>query len=232
MPIYGEAKLREISRSVLPAKNAATWRSNKANINRAHRRSAKRLDPFEGNFKAVDRKAKREMKYMVTERRLSDNVASVQRWAEHKAKEFDDPVDAYYYLKKLLPDNLAGRHALNAHISGAVDGVEQPGENNNYWMWRNPVLENSTWEAALVAVIDRGHLSNFNTAIKNATAIFSHREWYDYRKYRAIPCDHHPRLLAGKHDIPDFIEEVLRRRYKDEHCEWHDAAERFLTDYC
>lgn len=128
---YGEAKTRDMARSILPATNRRDARHTAASIKRHNRRVTRQAlhewksyeDPleYEGHIYGYDDSPatggeegpKGNIKSHMWDRRNHDKLNHFIRWAEAATAHLDDPHARYMYIKKILPDNLIGRHALS-----------------------------------------------------------------------------------------------------------------------
>lgn len=138
--IYGDDKVRNMSRSILPSKSRKTARHNAALVKRMNRRKTRQTlhvwsqyedyDEFEGFVYDYDDapavghlgwwidswKGGCTTKGIAWDRRDADKIKPIMRWAKAIAPRMGDtPVERYFNIKKFLPDNLIGRHALG-HI--------------------------------------------------------------------------------------------------------------------
>lgn len=115
-------KQKDIARSVLPAgrNRARTARYDLETERRRSRRSTRQklhiasqyndIDDCELDFNAWPNARINDIK---AERQLGDKLGALMRWAQHHGSKIGDPDDAYYWIKSILGDNLAGRHALS-----------------------------------------------------------------------------------------------------------------------
>lgn len=131
---YGDEKVRDMMRSLLPSTSRRTSRENAASVKRRNRRRTRQAlaewkgwtDPYEFTGHIYDYGDTPAVRYSIKdvmwERRDADNTAAFIRWATAKTKHLDDPFERYAAIKKLTPDNLIGRHALS-HLRW-VDGFD------------------------------------------------------------------------------------------------------------
>lgn len=131
--LYGDMKVRTISRSVLPAgrRKARSTRKDKQAWNQSTRHRMDRdlrrgfspgmtaeatIEAWEGNPSAwLDTYSPRErdaMDYIRADRREADKLGPVRQWTRSHIKDFEDRYDLIEFVGRTLPDNLAGRHAL------------------------------------------------------------------------------------------------------------------------
>lgn len=116
MPIYGEEKLLQISRSILPSKQRENARFEKRYTARSERRiSRQKLKSFE-DYDELDFNIpiKRRFSFTVQNRRNADKLSHFEKWAEHKADSFGNtPSERLAKLRKILPKGLIGEHAIS-----------------------------------------------------------------------------------------------------------------------
>jgi hypothetical protein len=128
--LYGEEKVRSMARSILPATNRRSARQTAERIKRRNRRNTRQtlhmwkrcVDPleFEGHIVDYGEPDKHNgwsdegtIKQAMWARRDADKLNSMIRWAKAYTAHLEDPEDRYRLMKKVLPDNLIGRHALS-----------------------------------------------------------------------------------------------------------------------
>lgn len=263
MPIYGEAKTRNMIRSVLPSARRKSARFDLAAIRRQNRRNVRQelatftrgtfmaddpCDAFDDFEAPVNRYPSAEITEVVWERRNADKLAPLEHWAAESTKHIADPVERYMKVKKVLPDNTIGRHALS-HVRN-LKGFEEPGYNPYKYSYfsAKPAPPKPDYAAVLMIVVERGKESDLNDAIKasHAPATHSvgrdnlpepgHRVW-NGKDVEIVPCNCGPRLFKGAGDIEQFIDDVFEHRYlrfsregKLTHSEWRLAAIKRL-DY-
>lgn len=121
---YGEKKARDMARSILPSKARRGARESAAIVKRHNRRRTRlalhdwkrHSDPLEYEGHIYDYSdsaaAKGGIDDVVWERRDADKLAPFIRWAIAVTRHLDDPFERYMTIKKIVPDNLIGRHAL------------------------------------------------------------------------------------------------------------------------
>src|SRR5262249_8062663 len=123
---YGPAKRRDIARSVLPSTNRQRARRELAVAKRRARRLVRKdlagLTRVPGAADVVDAydearfdplaTAARSVRYAVADRRLDDKLGPLERWARAITRDvpLEDRLDA---VRRVLDDNLIGRHALS-----------------------------------------------------------------------------------------------------------------------
>lgn len=176
---YGHRKIKDMAESLLPSTKRKKARETRKAIHRRDRR-AYRQDPENYERRSLDQKRDIEIQEMMWERRGADKL-SIVRWAQKVTANIDDPVERYLHLKKMLPDNLIGRHALgHCENYGYGDGLEilAPGNNRfeyyGHWKTENERRERAAEEARqrcvdeLRLVVATGGLKALNRAIKRA----------------------------------------------------------------
>jgi hypothetical protein len=228
---YGDDKIKDMIESLLPSSRRKAAREGRAAAHRKERRATRQNHD---RFQDHDRKRRIEIMENMWERRNADKLSFV-RWAEGVTKHLSDPEDRYNYIKKLVPDNTIGRHALT-HLP-----YEWQPEYRNYSRYRPSRAERQkNYERrdmadrlrALFSTHD-GH-RNLNGALKYGHNRMGHpkRSWLGpgYRNMGVVDIDYcdrcpQPRLLAGIHDIADFIEDIYGSH---RHKEWQETVKKFL----
>lgn len=120
MPIYGEAKRRNMARSVLPSTKRRFAKLDKRHhhhVTRSRVRQALRdYDTADIHLDAQRYDNYRGVKETVFERRYGDKLAPFMRWAEANADKLGDtPAERYTKLRSLMPEGVIGWHAMT-HI--------------------------------------------------------------------------------------------------------------------
>lgn len=128
--LYGPEKARDIARSILPSTRRRSAREDAARLKRNTRRHnrqslhtwARYDDPYdyEGHIYDYDEPSPCHaywgtIKDVMWDRRNGDKLGAFQRWAPAVTKHLPNGEARYMAVKKVLPDNLIGRHALS-HI--------------------------------------------------------------------------------------------------------------------
>lgn len=226
-----DEKARDMARSVLPStrrRGARQGRAHARSRERSHLRAALRdlascddPDDYEGD---LTWEARREIGWMVEDRRTGDKVAPLMRWAERKlvtdpelaAASFDERTT---HFRGLLPDGLIGRHAL-FHLRWVLDD-EVP------WWRRQRATRpgpRPTLREKVEAIVLAGRHGELNRRIRHASArYYVKRVWVPPRR---LVDDDHPapglllaghwttvhepvqaRFLRGAHDIDAFVKE-------------------------
>lgn len=120
---YGDQKLRDMARSVLPSTRRKNAKAEKQQVARKNRRQINRdckasisyedyLDCPAENHKIDTRKKNDSYTYLLSNRRSADKVGPLIHWAQAKVhKENIDLNDAESFFKAILPKNLIGSHA-------------------------------------------------------------------------------------------------------------------------
>lgn len=120
MPIYGEAKRRDMARSVLPSTSRKSSREYKRIVHhqvRTHIRGVLVKGDWENEpdllLDPQRNKSYQGIKVVVRERRGADKVAPLMRWAEANADKLGStPQERYAMLRSMLPPNIIGWHAM------------------------------------------------------------------------------------------------------------------------
>ena len=224
-----DEKTRDMARSVLPSTRRRGARQDRALAHKAERsrlRSALQdlaghddPDDYEGE---LTWEARRQIAWMVEDRRAADKVAPLLRWAERTIEH--DPMlrDASYeeqltQFAALLPDGLIGRHALQ-HLSWVLDDPTW-----SWWRRRGDRPEaQPTVRDKVEAIVRAGRHGELNRRIRAAEAplhvrtihtpahrlidddhpapgVFVHARWEESREPQRI------RALHGAHDIDEFV---------------------------
>jgi len=115
------SKSRQMMRSILPSNrnHANSANKNKASQQRKRRRKAQalidNLDEYTVDAPAAevvtDIKLRRNLKYVVMERRSGDKLAHFQRWAVRLTKNMPRK-DRVSYMRSLMPAGTIGEHAI------------------------------------------------------------------------------------------------------------------------
>lgn len=225
-------KTRDMARSVLPSTARATARWRRAQAHRHERAHVHRLlgelrrfphpDDFDGDLRF---EARRELCWMVSDRRASDKVAPLVRWAERTIER--DPVLAAAppegreaHFRAMLPPGLIGTHAL-AHLSWAF------GDRPRWWWAAATRSQPATLsDIELVEdIIAAGLHGELNRRIRSRIApVVAHTT--HLRAERLVDGDHaapglllpertvvehrrrHIRFLAGAHDAGAFARDA------------------------
>ena len=196
-------KKRDIARSVLPSTMGVSAR--RRSIHKAERalvrRSIRTRDTDDDLcFDAFERVAQRYIGEMVQERRGADHVGRLIRWARHHAHSDRNLIDATHedrlaHFASVLPNNLAGRHALT-HIDYALRH-----RSNRAGKHRSDAHDEhlDKVRAALLVILRAGCHGELNRRIRGTGVVLSSAG-------RCSPLLDRPRLLLGQHDITAFAE--------------------------
>jgi len=212
--LHGVARAPGRTSSWLIVTTAARWRSGWASC----------AGDYDDLVPSVTHGDSRRINEIRWERRAADNTSAVERWAEALTK--DVPKGARVaFMKRLLPDNLIGRHALT-HL----DFLDRDVDHRRWRAEREQSRRRQVGE--LTEIVERligiGAHAEINIAIKRA-----HRAGYTRSRYdRSVgtrieweeqkDCCAKPVLLAGSHDIDAFVLRVTHT----EHTEWADAIKK------
>ena len=225
---YGDAKVKTMAKSVLPSRRRKGAREDKRLAHRQHRRQVSerladlRWWDYDDFVVSVTHNNNRRIHEIKWDRRAADNVSAVVRWAEALTKDIPKG-DRVAFMKRLLPDNLIGRHALT-HLDFLDNEVD-------YRRWRARHEEARRLRAAELTNLVRDLLSvgahaEINIAIKRAHNAGHQRNSYDWSTNKRVAwierkdCCAAPVLLTGSHDIENFVERLLHT----EHNEWADSV--------
>jgi hypothetical protein len=202
-------KDRDMARSILPSKNREAARSAKAHIKRAARRRCHqtcdglaKLD----SYRSVDWDARfdlraypdAEIHMVVRWRRAGDKLNHFERWAIARTKglPIDDRLGS---IIAVLPDGLIGDHALS-HLRLLAE--INPGAPRFWW---NPWVGLAERERA-----EADHCRRIGRAVRVLVEHGGHGELNAAIKQTALGQTPRPqrRLLAGVHDIDDFVSTI------------------------
>jgi hypothetical protein len=182
MSSYGEAKKRDMMRSILPSTRRKGARDDLAHIRRNNRHhinqhlaefrgpSSGAIEHYEYGDYDLNHYPDGEIKWAVWERRAADKVAPIIRWAQQITKDLPQK-ERMDYMRSILPDTTIGRHALQ-HIESAP-GMEDPDDHRYYWRrslserlygeekWVRDAMA-AEFAQRLQNVIERGLVKRFN----------------------------------------------------------------------
>ena len=225
-------KARDMARSVLPSTARKDARETRAQIHGRERARERRvlfdlrwyLDPddFEGELGNVHR---RELAWMVADRREADKVGSLLRWAE-RTVEHDPELscasreDRETYFRKLLPPGLIGNHAIS-HLWWVLD--DRPGR--HLASSRRSASAADRHAALVEDVIAAGYHGELNRRIKSSVApvvlrtVWLPTEWVVDEEHphpgvlspprRLVERRHrYIRFLGGAPDVESFVKEA------------------------
>lgn len=226
---YGDDKIKDMIESLLPSSARRRARENRAAAHRKARR-ATRQNHDRDRTHVFEKTRRIEIMEMMWDRRGADKL-SFTRWAEEVTKHLPDVEDRYNFIKKLVPNNTIGRHALT-HLP-----FEWQPEYRNNPRFRYPPDKNRFTKRHMRELLYElfstadGH-RNLNGALKYGHNRVGHpkRWWVDgYKRMDVVDiefCDEciQPRLLAGIHDVADFVDAIYKARHK----EWKEVVEKFL----
>jgi hypothetical protein len=206
--VYGDEKVRDMSRSLLPSKNREAARQARARVHRSARRQSRvemawlARDPesFE-DLAGLDDDGTVEIRQVVDLRRGGDKLSPFIRWARAITRRMPQH-SRMGHLRGLVPRGVIGDHAL-LHLSNRKD-FEHPNETAQREAWqrawrtrRTPYfLDPRVHEELLRAVLSApdGHRT-FNL-------------WLRWGHTRDTPHERRPsgaRMLFGLHDVQPFL---------------------------
>lgn len=182
MPVYGEEKRRDMSRSLLPSSRRKGAKYDLNSIRRNARREARQaLRKGDWDDEVVTEFPTHRIRYAAFDRRDGDNVAAIMRWAP-KVAAHHRIEDRMSYVRSLMPDSIIGWHAMT-HIRYA-EGMDTQRFDN--WVWsssrRRPEATFEEVVAKVREVITQGRHKDLNRHFKN--------------RYRP---------LLGLHDVEDWV---------------------------
>jgi hypothetical protein len=189
-------KIKDMIRSILPSTARRRARFEKAYKNRELRRSV-RTDLRRANPKA-DLHRSTHLSMMVAMRRGSDKLNHFVRWCHAITKGMDSET-AIGHVRSLVPSSLIGDHALG-HWINEVRPVM-------YGRWFRLVprqslqsfLDSTTFRLRRALIVDPTLHGRLNAVIKA-------RKMFDEPR----------RLLAGAHDVGEFVKAIAGSDYEIE----------------
>ena len=116
--IYGEEKVRQMARSILPSKRSSTSRVILQGIEQSHRayvrQNIRRIDEDWELPDSFDPKCDPQIKvaWEVGERREADKLGHFESWAVSKVKDIPDADARVAHMRAILPDGVIGQHAM------------------------------------------------------------------------------------------------------------------------
>lgn len=217
MSTYGDAKRRDMARSVLPSRRRKGAREEKRYVHHQVRTRIRNLIAQENwdddsDLYGLDpqrNKRYQGIKQVVRDRRGADNLGPLMRWAEAKADEMGDtPQERYAAMRAMLPPNLIGWHAMT-HI----DTLDEYNVNPRLWrfgQFRDYKREREQKLEDLISRLDYNIdlLGALNRDLKKRGW---RRVWVGGIIHR-----YPPRLWYGKHDTREFAEWVLSQPFVHE----------------
>jgi hypothetical protein len=128
--IYGEEKVRQMVRSILPSAGAKTARDDKKALNQKLRRTARKAlhkirdeeDWYDDNTDFWD-DGQGERAYIVGRRRGDDKLRHFEKWAERKAKDIPDGFKMGYIKGLIKGKGVIIEHAYS-HLKN-LDGFDR-----------------------------------------------------------------------------------------------------------
>lgn len=185
-------KLKDMIRSILPSKNREAARAAKAQTNRDHRRGIRadlRTEDAEETRSNFRRRASQAVN--VGWRRAGDKLNHFMRWCE-AITEGMSRGEALDYIRAILPSSLIGDHAY-----GHWEGDSRRGRYVSYWTRgerrAQSFIDSTTFRLRRALAVDPSLHARLNGEIK-----------------RRKPADRPRRLLAGVHDIANFVRDIAR----------------------
>ena len=199
-------KHRDIARSVLPStmgvadKRRFIHKSERARV----REFLHTEDVYDGWVpERIDGRTKRRVRYMVRDRRDADKLGPLLRWARHSASTDQNLIDATHedrlkFFASILPNTLAGRHALT-HIDSALRPYWNRARKGSESDFRADRIEEVS--AALLVILGAGCHGELNRRICRGAGFI--------KGHHYSPPVARPRLLGGEHDIAAFAAQVV-----------------------
>lgn len=217
--IYGDQKVKQMCRSILPSSARRSARYDKRRIHQRERRAVSQiLHEIDSYDSAEDCDADLVnpvnfgwygMNDVIYNRRGADKVAPFERWAVARTKDINEPVDRLNYIKSLLPENLIGRHAIT-HVEFLDEFKVDYDHVLRYFRHVKEHDEKGDIAKALLAALSDGRHKEINRILKE--------DWrtghYSWRKKESVLCPvcfYAPRLLQGTDDVHVFVEDWFSR---------------------
>lgn len=255
MPTYGDEKVLDMIRSILPSTARKSARDDKRHGNQRHR-SQVRQALQTGDKRANLRDGRRYSGWddVVSERRNHDKISHFQRWAAEITKDMA-PEDRLPYMWSLIPNNKIGRHAIS-HLE-TMD--EFTGHLENRRWWRNTVAGppkpdfKTIVRNHLLEALENGEHRKLNNLIKakhnnlghlvevardfakrepglsSSTVGYYHRGTPVYERHYCNGSRCKPRVLHGPTDIDAFYADLMGKGYNNhKHPEWMSALIDFF----
>jgi hypothetical protein len=242
--LYGEEKARQMARSILPSTGRAGARHDLAAVKRRNRRSIRReLGLISGDTDRYWDEPQADLTdypdiditYIVWDRRAKDNVAAFIHWATESTTHISDPGDRFNAVKRVLPDGLIGRHALNCHLA-YQPGFEVKYDHSFAWSsprWRREpsaieALKQVDVEGMVKEALENGQHKAVNRYIRDHHFAGHPTSRWDSSFKARVPGDPRyckgcgPRFLQGLHDVVAYAAHAMRHR--SEHPEFVKAV--------
>lgn len=169
MPIYGEAKTRNMIRSVLPSTARKGAREDlrlarkrgrtgmRSNLRKYRGSAALAEEIYADDNTNFEFYPYEDIKYAMWDRRSADKLGPLQRWAAVKVRDIR-PEDRRSWMLARLPNSTIGRHAMS-HVEDLPEFPEQNpylyGRFSFYRQQRSWAPEDTAWyDAARYAAIE------------------------------------------------------------------------------
>lgn len=255
MTTYGDKKVKDMVRSILPSTARQRARTEKAKANRAARRGVNMSmsditrdpDEYDGIADFGDAELPGELATVISDRRGYDKTAPIQKWA--KAVTSGDPETRLAKIASLLPNNTIGRHVIQ-HVKFMAEFDQEREARNLLGLHRRKkyvTVTDAERAVMLEEIITRGLHAHFNKAMRlghrsvkelvKGTGVYDINKVYIYAKY-ILKGPQSGRMLLGLHDIKPFLKDVRdatqwRSKNSDGfyHPEWSSTLESYLKMY-
>jgi hypothetical protein len=207
--IYGDDKIRNIVRSVLPSKMRVRKHKRSAHKrNRAmHRTAIRRLlhTDFD-EYPSYDPKADTDVSYLVVSRRDADKLGPLMRWATYFSRGRNYP-EAVKFVRRIMPRGLVGDHAMG-HVEWGLKWRMNPHRNPKPKEGRDRYVE-SLRKRLYEVCMSGGALPRLNSHMAQAHPVVT---WHYMDSSGQIVHKEFPKSaprLTGVKGIDAFIDEVL-----------------------
>ncbi len=243
MVLYGQEKVRQMSRSILPSTKRKVARKNLTAVKRKNRRTinqrlARAYDmEFDGDITYYPIRDIREVMF---ERRAADKLNHYMRWAVERTRNLPDPETRLGYMKALLPQGLIGDHALShlrfldefdtnpvldfRYYSSSFYDADGRRFSNAERKEKNRLASEEVLEGMMEkirTIVAKGNHRELNSRIRRA-----HSPYHTTHRWQARECVdcERPRYLLGLHDVEAFARHLRRTR----HSEWRDTLDALV----
>lgn len=205
--VYGDEKVRDMSRSLLPSKNREAARRARVHVHRSTRRQSRvemsqlARDPeaFE-DLSGLDEDGTLEIRQVMQRRRWGDKVAPFERWARAITRTLPQH-HRLSHIRGLVPRGVIGEHALQ-HLEHDAH-FEHPSKTAHRQAWQR------AWRMRRPYFLDPSQHAELLRAVLSAPD--GHRTfnlWLRWSHTRDNPHERRPsgaRMLLGLHDVQPFL---------------------------